>query len=773
MSGHRNKAPANTIQPPSDMTTLPTSEDAPRAHAGTVTRSWPVSELVVAMMTSVLLHIAWFTFFLATGGLRPEPPWVVFAADPGAVDEVIIGAPAPKAASVRSAPPVVAKREPASPPKPRPIRLVSTPSATPPPASEPPNEAGSPPDQLVARPAGGETPSTPAPQPRRDAEVMPLVAAASPRAQAATLEPARPSASPHPSPIPPSEPVTRVPEPTLTPPAGTVARIPEPTRETRAAPNDSPTASAAPELEFPAVATPRPSTPSPATAAVPVLPPIPEPRPSRQMPAVGLPTSDIAARAPIPAPAPTAAPPGAEPSEKTAQLPPVGPPADEGLAASAGLAPPPAPASGGGPVDTAPARDIEALPPLKVPPRAPSPQAELTTAASAQRQSVDSRSASPSIPGGVAGGDVSGEAANRTERSSSGTDDTTRRDGTLAFRGTSESTRAAAGARTPQPSDSGRTPGGGAAERPGTQSPAAVAAAPSPGPGIVDPLQKAGTPPASPTQPQGGADASQGTARPGTGVAGPEKSRGPGALRVVAPRDGLTLGGEDAPIVIVEGYVEDVEDATVWLVANGYRAPVRVRDGRFRHAMPVLERTTRLWIEAKAAAGEPPKKSGEITVVNTLPGPISVLAIESPLNSGEQLQLTASWRPLADRFDGVINGIPLRRFDAGRDVEPSTFFYMRHSRPGVFSLIVRGDAPISTVSTRLYHLLNGQFSVRDVRSVPIGSGGSGIAARILFPFGVEWNQSEWFTGRAEGSDTITQFRFPEGVGWTERRIDLR
>jgi NifB/MoaA-like Fe-S oxidoreductase len=36
--------------------------------------------------------------------------------------------------------------------------------------------------------------------------------------------------------------------------------------------------------------------------------------------------------------------------------------------------------------------------------------------------------------------------------------------------------------------------------------------------------------------------------------------------------------------------------------------------------MPVLERTTRLWIEAKAAAGEPPRKSGEITVVNTLFG---------------------------------------------------------------------------------------------------------------------------------------------------------
>jgi len=137
--------------------------------------------------------------------------------------------------------------------------------------------------------------------------------------------------------------------------------------------------------------------------------------------------------------------------------------------------------------------------------------------------------------------------------------------------------------------------------------------------------------------------------------------------------------------------------------------------------------------------------------------------------------VTASWRPVADRLDGVVHGILLRRFDAGPDVETSTFFYMRHSRPGVFRFVVRGrgDAPISTVSTRLYHLLNGHFSVRDVRSVPIGVGSSGIAARMLFPFGVEWDQRDWFSGLAEGSETITKFRFPDGVGWTERRIDLR
>jgi hypothetical protein len=286
----------------------------------------------------------------------------------------------------------------------------------------------------------------------------------------------------------------------------------------------------------------------------------------------------------------------------------------------------------------------------------------------------------------------------------------------------------------------------------------------------------AGAPTPGPTQAQaGGTVAAEGPPRPGTGAGGPGRSRGPGALRLIGPRDGLTLGEDDPPIVIVEGYVEEAEDATVWLVANGYRAPVRVHEGRFRYPMPVLERTTRLWIEATAAAGEPPRKSSEITVVNTAPGPVSVLAIESPLKSGQQVQVTAAWRPAADRFEGVVQGITLRRFDAGSDVEPSTFFYIRHSRPGVFRLIVRGrgDAPPTTVSTRLYHLLDGHFSVREVRSVPLGLGASGVAARLLFPSGVEWDQTDWFTGRAEGSETITKFRFPDGVGWSERRIDLR
>ena len=42
-------------------------------------------------------------------------------------------------------------------------------------------------------------------------------------------------------------------------------------------------------------------------------------------------------------------------------------------------------------------------------------------------------------------------------------------------------------------------------------------------------------------------------------------------------------------------------------------------------------------------------------------------------------------------------------------------------------------------------------------------------AGMLLPHGVMWDQDDWFTGRSEGPETITKFRIPEGITWTERR----
>ena len=46
-------------------------------------------------------------------------------------------------------------------------------------------------------------------------------------------------------------------------------------------------------------------------------------------------------------------------------------------------------------------------------------------------------------------------------------------------------------------------------------------------------------------------------------------------------------------------------------------------------------------------------------------------------------------------------------------------------------------------------------------------------ARILLPQGILWEQDDWFTGQSQSADSVTKFRLPDGVAWTERKTDLR
>jgi hypothetical protein len=48
-----------------------------------------------------------------------------------------------------------------------------------------------------------------------------------------------------------------------------------------------------------------------------------------------------------------------------------------------------------------------------------------------------------------------------------------------------------------------------------------------------------------------------------------------------------------------------------------------------------------------------------------------------------------------------------------------------------------------------------------------------VLARVLFPQGVLWEQDGWFSGSSESVDTVTKFRFPDGINWVERKADLQ
>jgi hypothetical protein len=101
---------------------------------------------------------------------------------------------------------------------------------------------------------------------------------------------------------------------------------------------------------------------------------------------------------------------------------------------------------------------------------------------------------------------------------------------------------------------------------------------------------------------------------------------------------------------------------------------------------------------------------------------------------------------------------------------PRGIFYVRNLREGVYTLSVGASSTLPESSVMYVRAEN------QVTAHPLGSENgmlSRIVTKLLMPFGVLWDQNGWFTGRSEGADTLTKFRFPEGVSWTERKSDLR
>ena len=237
-------------------------------------------------------------------------------------------------------------------------------------------------------------------------------------------------------------------------------------------------------------------------------------------------------------------------------------------------------------------------------------------------------------------------------------------------------------------------------------------------------------------------------------------------VAITSPRDGHTLAPDDPPLVAVEGQVSDPGQSTVWIVANDRRVMVPVTAGRFRHVLPVLEPMVRV----RAETGSEERGSTTVTVHAGAAMPaIGLSLIDWPRHTAGPAHMTVTWRPNPAKLDGgapplLLRGLAADTGDAGADV-----FYLRNARPGVytFSMTYRAGA---TPAVRPVLYLAG--APRSLAPVTLDGSGRVVLARLLLPQGVLWEQEDWFTGRSASGDTVTKFRFPEGVSWTERLGDL-
>jgi hypothetical protein len=242
------------------------------------------------------------------------------------------------------------------------------------------------------------------------------------------------------------------------------------------------------------------------------------------------------------------------------------------------------------------------------------------------------------------------------------------------------------------------------------------------------------------------------------------------------PPDGLVITPDDPPVVMVEGTVDDSRTTTLWIVANDQRIPVRVSEGRFRTIVPMVEPTLRVWAEA-SLAGEPGSRSQVVTVHTTgARKPSAILVMEWPRESQDlDVQVSAFWRAHPDNLDDAAQPVRLTAVSQPSSTGPSDVFWLRNARPGAYSMVLRyrGVPPNGDVHPTLYVPDGDGLAMRAIRPVRLGSSGRAVLARMLLPQGVLWEQEGWFSGSSESVDTVTKFRFPDGINWVERKADLQ
>ena len=85
-------------------------------------------------------------------------------------------------------------------------------------------------------------------------------------------------------------------------------------------------------------------------------------------------------------------------------------------------------------------------------------------------------------------------------------------------------------------------------------------------------------------------------------------------------------------------------------------------------------------------------------------------------------------------------------------------------QPGVYRLVMRSSSGAALSGVSVLHLgrSTGPLAL-PVAPLALTGGGPVPITRILLPYGVLWEQEDWFSGKSESSDTITKFRLPEGV----------
>ena len=152
----------------------------------------------------------------------------------------------------------------------------------------------------------------------------------------------------------------------------------------------------------------------------------------------------------------------------------------------------------------------------------------------------------------------------------------------------------------------------------------------------------------------------------------------------------------------------------------------------------------------------------------------ALLLLEWPQEvAGNHVKANATWRARPERLDVPIRKVPLKLVGPSKEDFLPEAFYLQ-MRPGVYTFLLESRAALTgNVRATLVLPESGRLKARRLRGVTIKGAEEVVLAKVLLPQGAYWDQDEWFTGQSESSYSLTKFRFPEGVTWTERKSDFK
>ena len=245
------------------------------------------------------------------------------------------------------------------------------------------------------------------------------------------------------------------------------------------------------------------------------------------------------------------------------------------------------------------------------------------------------------------------------------------------------------------------------------------------------------------------------------------------AVQIVRPTDGTVLDPAGPDAIEVGGVATGPATGRARVVFNGFTIPLDVRDGRFSVLIPKIAPELTIWAEMGGGPGSP--RSSPITIREQSWKPaMGYVLLYLPTPAGTvDARVWLSHRPDPADFNGPRKVLALPLSGGVGAGQTSMLFPFRQTRRGAYTLALDYRLPPGESVERGWGLIfvPGARGYRALRLGPFSLSGKGraVLARFLLPYGVFWDEDSWFNGAAEGAESVTKFRYSDGVSWTERK----